>query len=180
MRTDDPLCEMISLKAQWSHPSSSKYCRTFTGESTACIFHGSWLKGWVWKINKWNRCSSQGACWELHTNSQRSSCTQQVRFDRKNSISSKDLKPSNILLTLDGTPKITDFGLARAHNYIAEQSDNDVRYSSMSPEQIEGMDLNIQSDLFSVGLLMYEMMSENVFFRITRCFHVKIAISRPP
>ena len=83
----------------------------------------------------------------------------QVQFDgTKLFLIHRDLKPSNILLAQDGTPKITDFGLARAQG-ISDQTHSDIRGTPayMSPEQVEGLELTMQSDLFSVGLIMYEM-----------------------
>ena len=176
-----PLCEVISLKrpegAILHHPN---IVETFElGEVNNCLYISMEL---VEGMSLRKLISETGAlpkrtCWELSLQILKGlHYAQQVRFDgKKLNLIHRDLKPSNILLTLDGTPKITDFGLARAHG-IAEQSNNDVRGTPahMSPEQIEGMDLNIQSDLFSVGLLMYEMIVGKRLLQIyTRCFDVE-------
>ena len=73
----------------------------------------------------------------------------------------RDLSPQNIFLTRDGKVKIIDFGIARA-----ELSDNQTKIglvkgkvSYMSPEQLSGTDIDRRSDLFTIGILMYEMLS---------------------
>ena len=73
----------------------------------------------------------------------------------------RDVSPQNILLSVDGSVKIGDFGIAkfntRKEMTQAETVRGKVRY--MSPEQAEGKTLDPRSDLFSLGLVLYEMIT---------------------
>ena len=73
----------------------------------------------------------------------------------------RDLTPHNIFITYDGKVKIIDFGIAKT-----EMHDNKTRVgvvkgkiTYMSPEQLSGDDLDSRSDIFSIGILLYEMLS---------------------
>jgi formylglycine-generating enzyme required for sulfatase activity len=83
----------------------------------------------------------------------------------------RDLKPANIMITTRGEAKVMDFGLAK-HNLAGAESSNAETMSGltqqgtvigtagyMSPEQARGEPLDPRSDLFSVGILLYEMVS---------------------
>src|SRR5512145_600889 len=71
----------------------------------------------------------------------------------------RDIKPENIMLTPQGQVKVTDFGLAFAHEDIrltqGEGMLGTVLY--MSPEMIEGKEIHPRSDLYSLGAVLYEM-----------------------
>jgi Flp pilus assembly protein TadD/tRNA A-37 threonylcarbamoyl transferase component Bud32 len=74
----------------------------------------------------------------------------------------RDLKPENVMITAEGRAKILDFGLAkRLEGEASLTADHRVlgTFRSMSPEQARGMPLDARSDLFSFGLLVYEMLS---------------------
>jgi hypothetical protein len=73
----------------------------------------------------------------------------------------RDIKPQNILLTEDGTVKVTDFGIARA-----VQSSSIIRQTGvmgtphyMSPEQWQGRAVDGRADVYSLGILLYEMLT---------------------
>ncbi|MFT4541098.1 MAG: serine/threonine protein kinase [Planctomycetota bacterium] len=75
----------------------------------------------------------------------------------------RDVKPQNILLTPDGKPKVSDFGLARMEEVSALSESGQVvgTYLYMSPEQFEARRSNIdhRTDVFSLGVVLYEMLA---------------------
>jgi serine/threonine protein kinase len=80
----------------------------------------------------------------------------------------RDVSPSNVLLSRDGAIKVCDFGVAKAHSRRAEITKNGVlrgKFSYMSPEQCESKPLDRRSDVFSIGVLLYELTTLTKLFR---------------
>lgn len=108
-----------------------------------------------------------------------------VRHAHTSGVLHRDLKPSNILLTSDGRVKITDFGLAKIRTSDTDltathETAGTVAY--MSPEQVEGLKhVDERSDLFSVGLMAYEMLTGRLpFSRSGSYYSIQRAIVQDP
>ena len=72
----------------------------------------------------------------------------------------RDIKPANILLTAEDVVKVTDFGISRVSTSTLTQSGAMVGTPSyMSPEQFRGSEIDLRSDLFSAGVLLYELLT---------------------
>jgi serine/threonine protein kinase len=84
---------------------------------------------------------------------------------RQPSIIHRDIKPANIVVLADGSVKIVDFGMARlvhSRHTRAGQLIGTVHY--MSPEQIKGIDLDARSDIFSTGVVLYQLLTSKLPF----------------
>lgn len=80
----------------------------------------------------------------------------------------RDIKPDNILFRKDGTPVLVDFGIARAMDSEAHLTTEGMIIGTphyMSPEQCRGEKIDGQSDLYSLGVCFYEMMTGNIPFK---------------
>ncbi len=78
----------------------------------------------------------------------------------KNKIVHRDIKPGNILLDKQGRPYLVDFGVARMEMSTMTQSGTIVGTPSyMSPEQIQGIRVDARADIFSLGVIIYEMLT---------------------
>jgi len=88
-----------------------------------------------------------------------------VRYIHARGIIHRDLKPDNAIVATDGQLKLTDFGIARRHEGDITQTGvirGTVQY--VSPEQIEGERASVASDLYSVGVTLYELLTGQVPF----------------
>ena len=87
-----------------------------------------------------------------------------VQFAHQNLIVHRDLKPSNIIVTEDGTPKLLDFGIAKLLSGSApvEATATIGRVLTpeyASPEQLRGLPITTSSDVYSLGVVLYELLS---------------------
>jgi len=84
-----------------------------------------------------------------------------LQFAHERSVVHRDIKPANIMLTADDTVKVTDFGTAKILQFGTMQQTAHVMGtpSYMSPEQVKGRAVDGRSDIFSLGVMLYEMVT---------------------
>ena len=98
----------------------------------------------------------------------------------------RDIKPENILFRGDGTPVLTDFGIARALDNGRSMTVAGMLVGTpdyMSPEQVKGLELDGRSDLYSLGVVFYEMLIGAVPFKADSTLSValkQVSDSLPP
>lgn len=101
-----------------------------------------------------------------------------LKLAHTNNIVHRDIKPHNILLAEDGTAKVTDFGIARASTSSTINNTSNVIGSVhyFSPEQARGGYVDEKSDIYSLGIVMYEMITGVLPFDADN--HISVAMKQ--
>jgi serine/threonine protein kinase len=81
----------------------------------------------------------------------------------------RDVSPSNVMLAFDGSVKLLDFGIAKALNEASENKTQTGtlkgKFGYMSPEQVEGKEIDQKTDLFAAGIVMHEVLTGRRLFK---------------
>jgi eukaryotic-like serine/threonine-protein kinase len=113
-----------------------------------------------------------------------------VEYAHRNGIAHRDLKPGNILVTSEGTAKLLDFGIAKVLRAVGDETVYITRTGLhlmtpeyASPEQVRGEAITTLSDVYSLGVILYELLTGHRPYRMrSRLFHeiVRVICEEPP
>src|SRR4051812_13522913 len=95
----------------------------------------------------------------------------------------RDVSPSNLMVSYEGSVKLVDFGVAKASDRATETKSGTVKgkISYLSPEQCRGKRVDRRSDLFSLGICFWEMLTaERLYRRASDFEHMNAIVSEPP
>ncbi|MBK7629239.1 MAG: serine/threonine protein kinase [Ignavibacteriales bacterium] len=105
-----------------------------------------------------------------------------VQYAHKNLVIHKDLKPNNILITQDGEPKLLDFGIAKILSpennpleTVTQRGIWNLTPEFASPEQINGEPITTSSDVYSLGIILYKLLTGHSPYKIKSVFHSDIS-----
>jgi serine/threonine protein kinase len=109
-------------------------------------------------------------------------CTRALEHAFQSGVTHRDIKPANILLTEDGDIKISDFGAALLTSNDRTQVSGIGSPAYMSPQQVREMPLNHQTDIYSLGVVMYQLLAGQLPFMATNNYSMIYQITHvePP
>src|SRR5215831_8092279 len=90
-----------------------------------------------------------------------------LHYAHQHGVVHRDVSPQNILVSVDGAVKLVDFGIAKATHQMNRTRPGVIKgkFAYMSPEQVEGKPLDGRSDVFNVGIVLYELVTGVPLFR---------------
>src|SRR5690606_1727145 len=81
-------------------------------------------------------------------------------------ITHRDMSPQNIMVSFEGEVKIIDFGIAKAETQLEATKAGTLKgkFGYMSPEQADGMPIDLRTDIFSLGIVLWELLANDRLF----------------
>jgi eukaryotic-like serine/threonine-protein kinase len=156
--------------AQLNHPSIARLYDADTSPDGTPFFVMEYVEG----IPLTNYCKAQKCSIAERLRLFRAVC-EAVLYAHQHAVIHRDLKPSNILVKGDGSIRLLDFGIAKHMENLGELVDQTITGLRMmtpayaAPEQIRGEQVGIQSDVYSLGVVLYELLAGRLPFDLTKC-----------
>ena len=97
-------------------------------------------------------------------------CTRALSYANQLGVTHRDIKPGNILLSGPGDIKISDFGLALSAEAEATQVTGIGSPAYMSPEQVKELPLDLRTDIYSLGVVMYHLLTGQLPYQASNSF----------
>src|SRR6202789_1113728 len=156
--------------AQLNHPSIARLYDADTSPDGTQFFVMEYLQG----IPLTNYCRQHHGAVPERLRLFRDVC-EAVLYAHQHAVIHRDLKPSNILVKADTTVRLLDFGIAKQIESLGdsvEQTITGLRLMTpayAAPEQIRGEQVGIQADVYSLGVVLYELLAARLPFNVTQC-----------
>ncbi len=183
-RADDAYQKQVAIKLVWPGPESGEVLRRFRQERQilANLEHpniarmldgGTTEEGWPYVVMEYiegqsitNYCTAHQPSLNERLQLFRTVCDA-VQYAHQNLVVHRDLKPGNILVTEGGTVKLLDFGIAKLLNPDLSPDDSAFTRTGLhlmtpeyaSPEQVRGEVITTASDVYSLGVVLYELLT---------------------
>jgi eukaryotic-like serine/threonine-protein kinase len=156
--------------AQLNHPSIARLYDADTSPDGTPFFVMEFVEG----VPLTDFCKTQQCSIAERLRLFRAVC-EAVLYAHQHAVIHRDLKPSNILVKGDGSIRLLDFGIAKHLENLGELVDQTITGLRLmtpayaAPEQIRGEQVGIQSDVYSLGVVLYELLAGQLPFNLTKC-----------